>query len=243
MNSAIYEGWVQHRRSSPRAHAWARKVLVVGAGGLGCPASLALAKAGVAKLTLVDPDDVEPSNLHRQPWHRRSDVGHPKVESAARRLRAAFPRLGVDAVTDAVTARNAGGLFDGHDLVLDATDGTATKFMLSDAAVAAMAIGPGGPCLRCLFEEPKEDAVPSCVQAGVLGPVAGAVGSLMGLWAQGTGAWEGAQRGEATLFTFDAATLAMRQVVVRKAPDCPSCGGRAAPLASARLGRSARCRP
>jgi adenylyltransferase/sulfurtransferase len=170
------------------------RVLVVGAGGLGCPATLALARAGVRHLTVVDPDVVELSNLHRQLWHRDEDLGRPKVESLARRLTAAFPEVRVEALQQRVTTANAEALFARHDVVIDGTDGVVTKFELSDSAVRAavplihggvlrwsglaMIVAPGGPCLRCLFETPPSpDDAPTCASAGVLGAVAGWVGA------------------------------------------------------------------
>lgn len=111
------------------------RVLVVGAGGLGCPASLALAQGGVGHLTLVDPDRVDVTNLPRQLWHRTGDVGRSKAESAAAGLLRAFPGLSVEALPERLDAGNAEGLFRAHDLVVDGTDGVATKFFLSDVAV------------------------------------------------------------------------------------------------------------
>ena len=220
------------------------RVLVVGAGGLGCPASLALAQAGVGALTLVDPDRVDMTNLHRQLWHRTADVGRPKVESAADGLRRAFPRLGVETLLGRVAGDNAAALFQAHDAVVDATDGTATKLFLSDVAVAtgvplvyggvlrmqgqAMRVEPGGPCLRCLYEEePSPDALPTCAQAGVLGSMAGWVGALQALLlleALGLGR-EHAPRvpGEGVLHVLEGTTLRGRQVRVRRTPDCPGC--------------------
>ncbi len=210
-----------------------RNALIIGAGGLGCPAALALAKAGVERLTLVDPDRVDPTNLHRQLWHRSSDVGRLKVESASERLMAAFPRLEVTPVAEEVSARNAEALFRSHDVVLDGTDGVSIKFLLSDAAVLtgvpliyggvlklcgqAMRIARAGPCLRCLFEKPPPaDAVPTCAQAGVLGSMAGVVGGLMALLALG---------GEpGRLFVVEGATLSQRIVRVKRSPDCAACG-------------------
>lgn len=174
------------------------RVLVVGAGGLGCPASLALAAGGVRSLTLVDPDRVDVTNLHRQLWHRPADLGRWKVESAAQGLLRAFPPLRVQALAQRVDADSAPALFAAHDLVVDATDGMATKFLLSDVAKVArvplvyggvlrmqgqaMRIEPEGPCLRCLFEElPDPETVPTCAQAGVLGAMAGVVGSIQAL--------------------------------------------------------------
>jgi molybdopterin-synthase adenylyltransferase len=216
------------------------RVLVVGAGGLGCPASLALAQAGVGALTLVDPDRVDVTNLHRQLWHRTSDVGRPKVESAADGLRRAFPHLRVETLLGRVAGDNAAALFQAHDAVVDATDGTATKLFLSDVAVAtgvplvyggvlrlqgqALRVEPGGPCLRCLYEEaPSADAVPTCAQAGVLGSLAGLVGALQAaLVLEGGGATPRVP-GEATLHVLDGATLRGRQVRVRRVPDCEGC--------------------
>lgn len=212
-----------------------RRVLVVGVGGLGCPAALALAAAGVEELTLADPDVVDLTNLHRQPLHRTFDVGRDKVDSAQERLAAAFPRLGVRALPRAVDEGNVDALFEDHDGVIDATDGDAVKFLLSDAAVRArkplvhggvlrlggqaMRIAPGGPCLRCLFEGPPEGAL-TCAVAGVLGSVAGVVGALQARLLLAPPE----PPGTATLFQVDAATLAVRRVTVRRAADCPACG-------------------
>ncbi len=223
-------------------------VLVVGAGGLGCPASLALARAGVGRLTLVDPDRVDVTNLHRQLWHRDADVGRPKVESAADGLRRAFPALTVERVGGRVDAANAEALFRAHDAVVDATDGTATKLFLSDVAVAtrvplvyggvlrmqgqAMRVVPGGPCLRCLYEEaPDADSVPTCAQAGVLGPMAGLVGALQAaLVLECLEAHLDGPPGEAVLHVLEGATLRGRQVRVRRVPDCAGCAHPRAPV-------------
>jgi adenylyltransferase/sulfurtransferase len=216
-------------------------VCIVGVGGLGCPASLALARAGVTRMTLVDPDVVDVSNLHRQPWHHPGDVGRPKVESAAEKLRRQFPGLALTLKQEALTAANAQALFSAHALVIDATDGVHTKFLLSDAAVVtktpllyggvlrfeglAMRIEPGGPCLRCLFETPPED-VPTCAQAGVLGAMAGVVGAL-----QATLALEpNAAAGVARLHVVDGWTLQLRTVRVRRRLDCAACGDGATPV-------------
>jgi molybdopterin-synthase adenylyltransferase len=223
------------------APATERKVLVVGVGGLGCPASLALARAGVGRITLADPDLVDPTNLHRQLWHRSADLGQPKVRSAADKLAAAFPKTQVHPLQQRVDARCADALFAAHDLVIDATDGAEAKFMLSDASVRtgvplvhggvlrmsglAMVIAPGGPCLRCLFETPPgPDEAPTCAQAGVLGSMAGVVGALQAVLALG---WlHGAERpsGCSTLHVFDGAELRGRTLRVLKAADCPACG-------------------
>ncbi len=225
------------------------RVLMVGAGGLGCPASLALAHAGVGHLTLVDPDRVDVTNLHRQLWHRTSDVGWLKAESAAAGLARAFPHLSVEALAERVGTNNAEALFRAHDVVIDATDGTATKFFLSDVAVLtgvplvyggvlrmqgqAFRIDPDGPCLRCLYEAPPPpDAVPTCAQAGVLGSMAGLVGALQALLAlERLSGAVGAVRGEAVLHVIDGASLTGRTVRVLRAPDCLGCApGRTPPL-------------
>jgi len=209
-------------------------VAVVGVGGLGCPASLALAWAGVERLTLIDPDVVDASNLHRQPWHHPADVGQPKVESAATKLRRQFPRVKIDARRARVTAATVEALFEEHALVLDATDGVGTKFLLSDASVLtgrpavyagvlrfeglAMRLEPGGPCLRCLFETPPTD-VPTCAQAGVLGAMAGVMGGLQASLALRPNAAPGVGR----LHVVDGLDLSFRTVKVRRRPDCATC--------------------
>ncbi len=173
-------------------------VTVVGLGGLGCPAASGLAASGIGKLTLIDPDRVELSNLPRQLLHGEPDVGRHKVESAADTLRATYPTLVIECLSSAVTADNAADLFAATDFVIDATDGTATKLMINDAALRAgraychagvvgfagqlMTVIPGAsPCLRCVFtdlDRATEEADVSCRQAGIIGPVAGLIGAL-----------------------------------------------------------------
>lgn len=195
------------------------KVLIIGAGGLGCPAALALTGH---QLTLVDPDVVELSNLHRQVLYGQGDLGKPKALLAAQRVpNATGLQLRVDAL-------NGPALFSAHDVVIDATDGGGTKLMLSDLAVQtgvplvyggvlqlggqAMVIRPGGPCLRCLFEGATEG--PSCAQAGVLGTVAGVVGARQAALAL---------QPDSLLHVFDGERLRWRDVQVSRAADCPVC--------------------
>lgn len=221
-----------------------RHIAIVGVGGLGCPASLALAWAGVDALTLIDPDVVDVSNLHRQPWHHPADLGRPKVDSAKEKLTRQFPRLSVTTQQSLVTSDSVEALFRSHDVVLDCTDGVATKFLLSDAAVLtgtpsvyagvlrfeglAMRIERGGPCLRCLFETPPTD-VPTCAQAGVLGAMAGVIGGL-----QATLALSKGTKGAATLHVIDGLEAEARVVTVRRRVDCDACGdGRVPVLTSA----------
>ena len=214
-----------------------RSALVVGVGGLGCPAAWALAQAGVGHLSLVDPDVVELSNLHRQVLHADADVGRPKVESAAGKLRAAFPGLRLSLLKDRFTAGNGRALLRGMDVVVDGTDGVATKFLLNDQALEAgvplvhggvvrleglvLAVVTGGPCLRCLFEdEPGAEALPTCARAGVLGPAAGVVG---GLQAQAAVALLQGQRQAGWLWRVDARAGRVRRVALAQRPDCPTC--------------------
>jgi adenylyltransferase/sulfurtransferase len=210
------------------------RALIVGLGGLGCPASLALAKAGVGHLTLVDPDRVEPTNLHRQPWFQNSDVGALKVEAAAARLQRSFPRVRLEIVARSVGPENVDALLREHSVAIDGTDGIEAKFALSDAAIRtaiplayggvvqmvgqAMLISREGPCLRCLFEgPPPAEAVPSCAGAGVLGSLAGVTGALQALL--GLSAIEGRAL-PGRLFVLNGMTMNQRVVAIHKRADC-----------------------
>ena len=171
------------------------RALVIGVGGLGAPAAMALAAAGVGTLGLVDPDVVEVSNLHRQPLYATADVGHAKVEVAAERLRERHPALRVETWRERFAPPH-GALVRRFDVVLDGTDTIAAKFDVNDAAVAAgvplvhagvlgfraqlMTVLPGATaCYRCIFEEvPPPGDVPSCQEAGVMGPVPVLAGAL-----------------------------------------------------------------
>ncbi len=222
-----------------------KQVLVIGAGGLGCPVTQALGRAGLPEVavTLVDPDVVEPSNLHRQLWHHPEDVGRPKVTSAAEKLSRAFPSLKVEPLQGKVTAEDVDAWFGAHALVVDATDGVETKFMLADAAVRTgvplvyggvlrmsgqvMLLWPGGPCLRCLFEAPPPaDDAPTCAQAGVLGTLPGIIGAMQAQlacdWLKGARPLARAS----TLHTFDGRTMRGRSVTVTRRSDCGMCEAR-----------------
>lgn len=223
------------RPSRPLASA---RVLVIGVGGLGCPAALVLARAGVGTLGLIDPDRVEPSNLPRQLLFDDADVGRHKVDAAAERLGREAASVRVEPIAHRFgTADRA--MLGGWDVVLDGTDSVATKFVVNDAAVAtgvplvhAGAIGwrgqlltvlPGGSCYRCLFEEPPppEDA-PGCHEAGVLGPavaLAGALQAADALRVLGGAAPVFAGR----LLAFDLATGRGRSVPVARRPGCTAC--------------------
>lgn len=214
-----------------------KSAILLGMGGLGCPASLALAHANVGRLTLVDGDRVELSNLPRQPWYRTEDVGRPKVEVAKERLQEAFPALSVVSVFERAEPDNVDKLLRGHDVALDGTDSVSAKYCLSDAVVRtgvplvfggvvqlearAFRIAPGGPCLRCLFgEAPGEDDVPTCARAGVLGALAGVAGVLQARLALAPKE----APGEAQLHVLDGrGELRVRILRIRKVPGCPGC--------------------
>ncbi len=171
-------------------------ILVVGAGGLGAPALLALAGAKCGPLLLIDPDPVELSNLPRQTIYGEADIGKPKAIAAARRLAELAHDLPVEAAVARLDERNASRYIARADFVIDATDDPAAKFLINDVCVAlgrpfvyggvlgltgqAMTVMPGETaCLRCLFETPPDiEETASCRDAGIIGPVAGAIGTL-----------------------------------------------------------------
>jgi adenylyltransferase/sulfurtransferase len=215
-------------------------VLIIGAGGLGCPAALALAAGGARRIGIVDDDRVDASNLHRQVLFSDADIGEPKVTAFARALARRFPS--VDIVTHPVRfeVTNAAELVAAYDVVIDGSDNFATKFLANDAAVLARrplvhgaAVGTGGqlitvpvggrPCYRCLFEEPPPAGVgPSCAEAGVLGPVPGVIGSLAGVEASRL------LRGQAPayvgrLLQYDSTGMNLRAVSFNPNPRCAVC--------------------
>jgi len=217
-----------------RAH-----VLIVGVGGLGAPAATALAAAGVGTLVLVDPDVVELSNLHRQALYASADVGRPKVQVAAERLRALHPALRVDTWRERFGPESPDRLH-GIDVVLDGTDTIAAKFAVNDAAVAAgvplvhagvlgfraqlLTVLPGtSACYRCVFEEaPPPGEVPSCQEAGVLGPVTALAGALQATEAIGLLEGRGAAFAD-RLLTIDVRTGRHRIVPLAPGPRCTIC--------------------
>ena len=215
-------------------------VLVIGAGGLGCPAVFALAAGGVRRIGVMDDDRVDESNLHRQYLHGVGSVGALKVNSLADALEQRFPEVTVIRHVARFAVDDA-PLLGAYDAVIDASDNFATKFLLNDAAVLGgiplvhgaavgmsgqmMTILAGGrPCYRCLFEEiPPPGVGPSCAEAGVLGPVPGVIGALQGV--------EAARlcRGELPAFAnriiqYDSASMTVRSVRLRPNPTCAVCG-------------------
>jgi molybdopterin/thiamine biosynthesis adenylyltransferase len=216
-------------------------VLLIGAGGLGCGAALALAAGGAPALLVVDDDRVEESNLHRQVLHGAASVGRPKVRSLAETLARRFPRLQVTALEERFVAGNAAALVKAAAVVVDGSDNLPTKFLANDAAVLAgrplvhaaavetwgqlLTVPAGGrPCYRCLFEElPAADAGPSCAEAGVLGPVPGVLGALQASEALRL------LRGEPPAFAgrlvrYDARLMSFRAAAFRRNGACRVCG-------------------
>jgi molybdopterin/thiamine biosynthesis adenylyltransferase len=219
------------------------RVLLVGAGGLGCPAALALVEAGVRHLAIADDDRVELTNLHRQLLYDDSDVGRDKLDAALEALgRRAEPGQTLEAVRTRLLPDNARELVRGYDLVLEGADNFATKFLAADAChleqrplvhgaavrfrATVWSVAPeGAPCYRCLFEDvPESEAALTCAEAGVLGPVVGLAGALMADLALDV--LERAPR-YGTLFTYDGLADHFRAVPVRPRPSCPLCGPRA----------------
>ena len=220
----------------------AARVLVVGAGGLGSPATLYLAAAGVGTLGIADFDRVESHNLQRQLLHADASVGQPKVVSAARRLQETNPHVRIVTHDAGVTPENALALFSGYDVIVDGTDNFRSRYLNSDAAVLAgrpLVYGSvfkfegqvavfdprhGGPCYRCLFPEPPAvGSVPGCGEAGVLGAVCGVIGSLQALEAIKllTGIGE-PLRGR--LLHYDSLRQHFQTLRLNRDPACPACG-------------------
>ena len=214
----------------------AAKVLVVGLGGLGAPAALYLAAAGVGMLGLLDPDQVSLSNLQRQVLYGVDDIGRDKVLSAGQRLSQLNPEIEIEPIPQALTADNARDLVRGYDLVLDGTDDFATRFAVNAACVAegkplvSGAIGrwsgqvgvfAGRPCYQCLVPEIPPDAE-TCSVVGVVGALAGVIGSMMALEAIKviTGAGE-ALTGR--LLIYDGLDAESRTVRLSADPECPIC--------------------
>jgi len=216
-------------------------VLLVGAGGLGCGAALALAAAGLRHLVVVDDDVVEESNLHRQVLHKDAAIGTTKVRSLAATLAQLYPSVELTPIRTRFDATSAARLMQGCAVLVDASDNFRTKFLCNDAAVLArtplvhaavaglrgqiLTVAAGGlPCYRCLFEDlPAADAGVG-PPAGPLGPVPGVLGALQGHEAlallRGTPAFVG------RLLQYDAGSLTMRSVRLRPNPHCAVCGTR-----------------
>jgi molybdopterin/thiamine biosynthesis adenylyltransferase/rhodanese-related sulfurtransferase len=217
------------------------KVLCVGAGGLGSPALMYLAAAGVGTLGVIDFDIVDESNLQRQIIHRQSSLGQLKAESAAATVRDINPLINVVVHNEMLSNENVMEIFAQYDLIVDGTDNFATRYMVNDAAVllgkpyvwgsiyrfdgqASVFWAEHGPCYRCLYPEPPPPGmVPSCAEGGVLGVLCASIGSIQVNEAIKllTGIGEPLV---GRLMIYDALEMTYRQVKVRKDPECPLCG-------------------
>jgi sulfur-carrier protein adenylyltransferase/sulfurtransferase len=220
------------------------KVLLIGAGGLGAPAALYLAAAGVGTIGVIDADVVDESNLQRQVIHTTDRVGMSKVESAKLTINALNPDVKVISHETRLTKENALEIFAPYDVILDGTDNFATRYLINDAAVllkkpnvhgsiyrfegqATVFYAGVGPCYRCLFPEPPPpELAPSCAEAGVLGLLPGTIGMIQ--------ATEVAKLilgiGEpliGRMLTYDALDMSFRELKLRRDPHCPMCGDNA----------------
>ncbi|MFC4988209.1 SAMP-activating enzyme E1 [Saliphagus infecundisoli] len=217
-------------------------VVVVGAGGLGSPVVQYLAAAGVGRIGIIDDDRVERSNLQRQVIHGEGDLGRPKVESAAERVADLNPDIRVDAHETRLTAETAPDLLAGADVVVDASDNFATRYLCNDfCALEGIPLSHGaiyrfegqattfendgeGPCYRCLFPDaPEPGTVPNCATTGVLGVLPGTVGTIQATEAVkyllGVG-----DLLDGRLLTYDAMGLSFETVEIARNPACPVCG-------------------
>ena len=219
----------------------ASKVLVIGAGGLGSPAALYLAAAGVGVIGIVDSDVVDATNLQRQILHNTERLGRPKVESARETIAALNPDVTVNAFQERLTAANIDRIISGYDVIVDGADNFPTRYLVNDASVKhRIPVVHGsiyrfegqvtvfkpfdGPCYRCLFHQPPPpELAPSCAEAGVLGVLPGIIGSiqaneaiklLLGIGEPLVGRY----------LLFDALEESFREVKLRRDPECPVCG-------------------
>ena len=217
------------------------RVLCVGAGGLGSPAALYLAAAGIGTLGIIDFDAVDVSNLQRQILHGTPDVGRSKLQSARERLNALNPTVRIESYETALTSKNALEIFKDFDIVLDGTDNFSTRYLVNDACVilgkpnaygsifrfegqASVFATKGGPCYRCLYPEPPPPGlVPSCAEGGVLGVLPGVIGTI-----QATEAIKLVLGAGDTLvgrlLLYDAWGMRFRELKLRRDPACPVCG-------------------
>jgi molybdopterin/thiamine biosynthesis adenylyltransferase/rhodanese-related sulfurtransferase len=219
----------------------AARIVCVGAGGLGSPVAIYLAAAGIGTIGLVDFDEVDQTNLQRQVLYSTSDVGRPKLEAAADRLRALNPNVTVEAHETPLSSTNALSILRAYDLVVDGTDNFPARYLINDACVltgrpyvygsvfrfegqVAVFATPDGPCYRCLYPEPPPPfLVPTCAEAGVLGVLPGIIGTIQATEAVklilGTG-----EPLAGRILILEALRMRFREVRLRKDPDCAVCG-------------------
>src|SRR6187551_3044156 len=216
-------------------------VLCIGAGGLGSPAAMYLAAAGVGRIGIVDFDVVDYSNLQRQLLHTTNDVGRTKLDSAKDKINALNPHVQVETFEEALSSDNAMRLFKGYDVILDGTDNFPTRYLVNDACVlmgipnaygsifrfegqASVFAAKDGPCYRCLYPEPPPPGlVPSCAEGGVLGVLPGIIGVIQATESikllTGIG-----QPLIGRFLIYDALNMKFRELKLRKDPECPVCG-------------------
>jgi sulfur-carrier protein adenylyltransferase/sulfurtransferase len=217
------------------------KVLCIGTGGLGAPLGLYLAAAGVGRIGLVDFDKVDDSNLQRQILFSTKDVGRPKIEAAADRLRGLNPEIQIDTFNTQLSSENALEILKDYDIVVDGTDNFPTRYLVNDACVLlgkpnvygsifrfegqVTIFGyPEGPCYRCLYPEPPPPGlVPSCAEGGVLGVLPGIVGAIQAAETLKLIVGKGDSL-IGRLLLFDALAMRFRELKLRKNSDCPMCG-------------------
>ena len=219
------------------------KVLLIGAGGLGSPAALYLAAAGVGTIGIIDDDVVDASNLQRQVVHTTDRIGEPKVESARAAIEALNPDVQVNAINDRMTRENIFDIIDGYDVIVDGSDNFATRYLLNDAAVLmkkpvvhgsifrfdgqVTVLDPrddASPCYRCLFASPPPpELAPNCAEAGVLGVLPGMIGMIQATEAiklvLGVG-----EPLTGRLLMYDARSMEFRTLRVKRSATCPMCG-------------------
>ena len=215
-------------------------VLLVGAGGLGSPLAMYLAAAGVGKIGIVDFDDVDITNLHRQLLHGMGDIGRPKVDSAEDTIREINPDAEIVKINKHINSENAMEIAEDFDILIDGTDNFPTRYLINDLGVLmnkpvvhgsifmfdgqVTTFLPGQGCYRCLYPAPPPPGmVPSCAEAGVLGVLPGIVGSLMATEAIKLILGVGKPLVN-RLLMVDALDMDMRTVKIRKDPNCPACG-------------------
>jgi len=216
-------------------------VVVVGAGGLGIPTSVYLAAAGVGRIGIVDEDEVEKSNLHRQTIYTEEDVGLPKARVAAERLRRVNPHVMVEPHQARLSSTNAMEILKGYDVVVDCTDNFPARYLINDACVllgkpdvyasifrfdgqASVFQASRGPCYRCLFPEPPPpETVQDCAVAGVLGVLPGIMGSIQAVEAMKLVLGQGEPL-LGRLLLFNATDMTFNELRFKKNSDCPVCG-------------------
>ncbi|MCO5297278.1 MAG: molybdopterin-synthase adenylyltransferase MoeB [Fimbriimonadaceae bacterium] len=219
-------------------------VLLIGAGGLGSPAAMYLAAAGVGRIGLVDFDVVDLTNLQRQVIHGTDDVGRSKLDSAAETIRGINPHVRVDRHEVLLSSENALEILSDYDVVVDGTDNFPTRYLVNDACVmlgkpnvygsifrfdgqTSVLAHPDGPCYRCLFPEPPPPGlVPSCAEGGVLGILPGVIGLIQATEAVKLILGKGEPL-VGRLLLYDALAMRFRELAIRRDPSCPVCGDQA----------------